>query len=282
MRDAINGPGRQRMTDGDKVTWWQQLARELRQDVIRMQQRGTGVGSALSVVDLLVVLYFGAMSYPSASHPDRDRFILSKGHAAAALYAVLARKGVIDPALLPGFLTDDSPLSGHPVRGSLPGIEVSTGSLGHGLPLACGMAHGARLDGKGYRLFVLVGDGELQEGSLWEGAALASRLGLDNLVMLVDVNGLQGYDRVDAIMPTALISDKLRAFGWQAREIDGHDHAAISQALAACRPGTGRPTAIVARTIKGKGVKEMEDQLGWHYFSVPSAKVDAFVAEVEA
>lgn len=270
------------INDSDKRIGWQRLAREVRQDVIRMQQRGTGVGSALSVVDLLVVLYFEAMVYPSPSHPDRDRFILSKGHAAAALYAVLARKGVIDPKLLAGFLTEESPLTGHPVRGSLPGIEVSTGSLGHGLPIACGLAQAARLDAKGYRVFVLLGDGELQEGSVWEGAALASRLGLDNLVMLVDVNGLQGYDRVDAIMPTARIGDKLRAFGWQVQEIDGHDHGRISQALGACPLTKGVPTAIVARTVKGKGVKEMEDQLGWHYFSVPAAKVDQFVAEVEA
>jgi transketolase len=258
------------------------MAQQVRRDVIRMQQRGTGVGSALSAVDLLLVLYFEAMHYPGPDHPDRDRFILSKGHGAAALYAVLARKGVIDAALLPGFLTDGSPLTGHPVRGSLPGIEVSTGSLGHGLPIACGLAHAGRMDGMGYRVFVLLGDGELQEGSVWEGAALAARLGLDNLVMIVDVNGLQGYDRVDAIMPTAHIGDKLRAFGWQVCAIDGHDHAAISAALAACPMTLGRPTAIVARTVKGKGVKEMENQLGWHYFSVPAAKVEQFIAEVEA
>lgn len=246
-----------------------------------MQQRGTGVGSALSVVDLLVVLYFEAMTYPGPSHPDRDRFILSKGHAAAALYAVLAHKGVIDRQLLAGFLTDNSPLTGHPVLGSLPGIEVSTGSLGHGLPLAVGMALAAKQDGRPQRVFVLLGDGELQEGSVWEGAALAARFELDNLVMLIDANGLQGYERVEAIMPNEALEAKLLAFGWQVKTIDGHDHLAIGQALAACPLASRRPTALIARTVKGKGVKEMEDQLGWHYFSVPAAKVDQFIRELE-
>ena len=259
----------------------QQISKAVRQDVIRMQQRGTGVGSALSVVDLLVVLYFDAMFFPGPSHPDRDRFILSKGHAAAALYAVLARKGVIDAALLPGFLTDQSPLTGHPVLGSLAGIEVSTGSLGHGLPLAIGMALAAKMDDQPYRVFVLLGDGELQEGSVWEGAALAARLQLDNLVLLVDANGLQGYERVDAIMPNATLAAKFLAFGWQVASIDGHEHLAISQALAACPLAVGQPTALIARTVKGKGVKEMENQMGWHYFSVPSAKVGQFVQELE-
>jgi len=259
----------------------QRISKAVRQDVVRMQQRGTGVGSALSAVDLLVVLYFETMFYPDSTHPHRDRFILSKGHAAAALYAVLAHKGVIEAKLLPGFLTDNSPLTGHPVLGSLPGIEVSSGSLGHGLALAVGMALAAKLDEKPYRVFVLLGDGELQEGSVWEGAALAARLRLDNLVILVDVNGLQGYDRVDAIMPNETLAAKLLAFGWQVKTIDGHDHQDIGQALAACPFAPGRPTALIARTVKGKGVKEMENQLGWHYFSVPAAKVGQFVQELE-
>jgi len=270
----------QDITDDERVPCWRRIAKEVRQDVIRMQQRGTGVGSALSAVDMLVVLYFGGMHYPGPDHPDRDRFILSKGHAAAALYSVLARRGVIDAKLLPGFLTDESPLTGHPVRGSLPGIEVSSGSLGHGLALGVGMAHAGRMDGKRYRVFVMLGDGEMQEGSVWEGAILASRLGLGNLVMLVDANGLQGYDRVEAITPATTLADKLRAFGWQVVEVDGHDHGRISRALAASPEAPSRPTALIAHTVKGKGVREMEDQLGWHYFSVPAAKVEPFIAEV--
>jgi len=270
-----------KLMDIDSLKRLRQISKDVRQDVIRMQQRGTGVGSALSAVDLLVVLYFDTMFFPHSTHPDRDRFILSKGHAAAALYSVLAHKGVIGAELLPGFLTDNSPLTGHPVRGSLPGIEVSSGSLGHGLPLAVGMALAAKMDEKPYRVFVLLGDGELQEGSVWEGAALAARLRLDNLVMLIDVNGLQGYDRVDAIMPNDALAAKLLAFGWQVEMIDGHDHPAISQSLAACPLAPVRPTALIARTIKGKGVKEMENQLGWHYFSVPAAKVEQFVQELE-
>lgn len=267
--------------DSETLNRLQRIAKEVRQDVVRMQQRGTGVGSALSAVDLLVVLYFESMFFPDPSHPDRDRFILSKGHAAAALYAVLAQKGVIDAALLPGFLTDGSPLTGHPVRGSLPGIEVSSGSLGHGLALAVGMALAAKMDAKSHRVFALLGDGELQEGSVWEATALACRLRLDNLLMLIDANNLQGYDRVEAIMPNETLAAKLLAFGWRVKEVDGHDHQAISQALAACPLAPGQPTAVIARTVKGKGVKEMENQLGWHYFSVPAAKVSQFVQELE-
>lgn len=257
------------------------LAMRVRQDVVRMQQRGTNVASAMSAVDLLVGLYFSAMNIPSPEAPDRDRFILSKGHAVAALYATLAHKGFLDPCRLADYLTDGSPLTGHPGRDSVPGVEASTGSLGHGLPIATGLAWSARKEGRPSRVFALLGDGELQEGSVWEGAALASRLKLDNLVVIVDINGLQGYDRVETIMPLASFAGKWRAFGWATCEIDGHDHQQIDQAFRRCPLCPGRPTAILARTIKGKGVKEMEDQLGWHYFSVPSEKVEAFVRELE-
>lgn len=246
-----------------------------------MQQRGTSVASAMSAVDLLVGLYFGAMYIPSPEDPERDRFILSKGHAAAAFYATLAQRGFIDHATLVNFLVDGSPLTGHPFLASLPGIEASTGSLGHGLPMGVGLAWAAKLAGQRHRVFVMQGDGELQEGSVWEGAALAARLNLDNLVTIVDVNGLQGYDRVNDLTPLADITGKWREFGWAVKEIDGHDHRVIQEVLAACPLLPRMPTAIIARTVKGKGVKEMEDQLGWHYFSVPPEKVEAFVRELD-
>lgn len=259
----------------------ERVSRQVRRDVLRMHRKGTNVASAMSAVDILVGLYFGVLNVNPDEVGARDRFILSKGHGVAALYATLAARGVIEPSLLAEYLHDGSPLAGHPARGSLPGIETSTGSLGHGLPMGVGVAWAAKLSGSPGRVFVLQGDGEQQEGCVWEAAALAARLGLDNLVLIVDINGLQGYDRVNDLTPLALFAAKWQAFGWQTREIDGHDHAQLNRALAA-RPLTPlMPTAILARTVKGKGVKEMEDQLGWHYFSVPPEKVEAFVREVE-
>lgn len=255
------------------------ISRQVRRDVVLMHQKGTNVASAMSVVDILVGLYFGVLS-PGQNGGDGDRFILSKGHGVAALYATMAARGLIAPAMLAAYLHDGSPLTGHPARGSLPGVETSTGSLGHGLPMAVGMAWAAKLSGNPTRVFVVQGDGEQQEGSVWEAAGLAARLGLDNLVVIVDINGLQGYDRVDDLTPLTLFADKWRAFGWQTREIDGHDHLQINAALTSC-PLVPAPTAVLARTVKGKGVREMEDRLGWHYFSVPAEKVAAFVREVE-
>jgi len=256
------------------------MSRQVRRDVLRMHQKGTNVASAMSAVDILVGLYFGVMS-TTDEMACRDRFVLSKGHGVAALYATLAARGIIDHSILAQYLQDGAPLAGHPARGSMTGIETSTGSLGHGLPMAVGMAWAAKLSGNLGRIFVLQGDGEQQEGSVWEAAALAARLELDNLVVIVDINGLQGYDRVNDLTPICLFADKWQAFGWLTREIDGHDHGQINGALNGCPFSPLRPTAILARTIKGKGVKEMENQLGWHYFSVPPEKVEAFIRELD-
>lgn len=256
-------------------------ATRVRQDVIRMQQRGTGVGSALSCVDILVTLYFDVMHIEAPDDPARDRFILSKGHAASALYAVLAHKGFFDRALLDGFLEDQSALTGHPERNALPGIELSTGSLGHGLPTGVGMALAAKWDGDPHRVFVLLGDGELQEGTVWEGAMLASALQCDNLVAIVDANRWQGYGRVDDLTPIDAFAEKWRAFGWAAETVDGHDFAALAGALRHVPFTVGKPSAVIANTIKGRGVGEMEDTLGWHYFSVPSERVADYCHEVQ-
>ncbi|MBU0480938.1 MAG: transketolase [Proteobacteria bacterium] len=258
-----------------------EISRKVRRDVIRMQRLGTGVASAMSVVDILVCLYFEVLSPSAKGETTGDHFLLSKGHAVSALYATLAARGILDPSLLARFLEDGSPLTGHPSRGSVPGIEVSTGSLGHGLPIGVGLAWEAKLAGRtSSRVFVLHGDGELQEGSVWEGAALASRLGLDNLVAVVDVNGLQGYGRVDELTPLARFAEKWRSFGWEAIEIDGHDHARIVETLQACPLVSGKPSVVLARTVKGKGVKDMEDRLGWHYFSVPVDRIGPFLEEL--
>jgi transketolase len=257
------------------------IAAEIRKEVVKMHRRGSNVGSAMSAADILAVLYFDVMNVESVEDPLRDRFVLSKGHAVSALYATLAQKGFLDPGMLSEYLVDGSPLMGHPCADSVPGIEVSTGSLGHGLPIAAGMAWVAKLDGQPYRVFVLMGDGEQQEGTVWEGAALAARLGLDNLVAIIDVNRLQGYDRTDTIMPVATLADKWTAFGWTTREVDGNDVERLRATLGRAPFAAGRPSVVVAHTIKGKGVAEMEDQLGWHYFSVAEEKVSPFCQELD-
>lgn len=257
------------------------LAARVRADVVRMHRRGSNVGSAMSAADVLAVLYAGALRLPGTTDPSRDRLVLSKGHAAAALYAALARTGVIDPALLDDFLADGSPLTGHPPHGTVPGIDVATGSLGQGLAIAAGMAWAARTDGRGARAFVVLGDGECQEGSVWEAAALASRLRLDNLVAIVDANGLQGYDRVADVDGGLALAPRFEAFGWAARETDGHDHDALRAVLEQVPFAPGRPSAIIARTVKGRGVRDMEDRLGWHYFNVSEADLPRFIAEID-
>ena len=244
-----------------------------------MHRVGTNVGSAMSVVDILAALYFHAAHVPSPDDPGRDRVILSKGHAASALYAALADKGFVDAADLEGYRLDGSHLAGHPSRGT-PGVEVSTGSLGHGLPVAAGMALAAKRAGESHRVFCVLGDGECQEGSIWEAAALAARLGLDNLVAVVDANGLQGYGRSDEILPRKHLRPAFEAFGWQAADVDGHDLAALTSTLAAAPEQPGVPTALVAWTVKGKGVSAMEDELGWHYFNVSEEQLEPFLEEI--
>ena len=258
------------------------IAADIRKEVVRMHRRGTNVGSAMSAADILAVLYFDVMNIESPDDPLRDRFVLSKGHAVSALYAALALKGFLDRSALSSYLSDGSPLTGHPCAGSVPGIEVSTGSLGHALPIAVGMAWAARRDGREYRIFVLMGDGEQQEGTVWEAANLAARLKLDNLVAVIDANRLQGYDRTDEIMPLDSLAGKWAAFGWAAEEADGHDVERLSESLRRAPFSAGRPSVVVAHTIKGKGVAEMEDKLGWHYFSVPEEKVQPFCEELDA
>lgn len=256
-------------------------ALEIRRRVLRMHRVGPNVGSALSCADLLAVLFFDAMVLDDPADPGRDRFILSKGHAASALYAALVLKGFAPEDLLEQYLRDASPLCGHPVRGAVPGIEVSTGSLGHGMGIGVGMALAGRCRGDLFRTFVLLGDGECQEGEVWEAAMAASRLGLDRLVAVVDANGLQGYDRTRDVMPDGAVAGMFRALGFGVSEVDGHDLAALSAAFRAVPARAGRPTAVVARTVKGRGVREMEDRLEWHYFSVPEDRIDEFLRDLE-
>ncbi len=235
----------------------------------------------MSIVDILTVLYFRVMDITSPDDPDRVRFILSKGHAASAWYTTLARRGFFDEKILDGYLKDGSQLYGHPVRFGVPGVEASTGSLGHGINIGAGMALAGKNDGKKYRVYVLMGDGEIQEGSVWEGAILAARLKLDNLVAIVDANNLQGFDRVENIQPIRTFRQKWEAFGWGVREVDGHNHGELEAAFRAVPFRSDSPSVVIAHTTKCKGVKEMEGCFESHYLSVPEDKVECYCRGLE-
>ena len=260
------------------------LARRIRRHVIEMTHRAgaSHVGSSLSMADLLAVLY-GRVLRVDPQHPEspgRDRFILSKGHGAAGLYAVLAECGFFSRERLQQFLTNGSVLVGHANHKGVPGVEVSTGSLGHGLPMACGMALAARRDGHAHRVFVLLSDGECDEGSVWEAALFAGHHRLDNLVAIVDYNKIQSLGRVDEVMRLDPLGAKWLAFGWACEEIDGHDLDAIAGALERVPFEPGRPSCIVAHTVKGKGVSFMEDRLLWHYRAPSADEVSVALSEI--
>ncbi|HOO78372.1 MAG TPA: transketolase [bacterium] len=256
-------------------------AAETRRRLVRMHKTGSHFGSAMSIADILTVLYFRVLRIGSPDDPGRDRFLLSKGHAASCWYATLVARGFAPPEVLEDYLADGSSLYGHPVRNGLPGIEASTGALGHGLPIGAGMALAARNDGKGYRVFVLMGDGETQEGSVWEGAMLASRLKLDNLTAIIDANNFQGFDCVENIQPISSFRPRWEAFGWAVREVDGHDHERLEEVLASVPFETGKPSLVVARTVKGKGVGDMEGKFESHYLSVPRDKIETYCREID-
>ncbi len=228
-------------------------------------------GGDLSAADILAALFFHALRVNprEPDGPARDRFILSKGHASAALYATLAEAGFISHEALSTYMRPLSLLNGHPDRNKVPGVEANTGPLGHGLPIAVGAALAAKMDGAAWRVFVLTGDGELQEGSNWEAIMSASQFKLDNLTAIVDRNRLQQGDGTERTVALEPLADRWRAFGWSVVELDGHDHTALVQALDAVPLEAGRPTCLIARTSKGRGVSFMEDRVEWHH-RVPS------------
>jgi transketolase len=227
-------------------------------------------GASLSIVELITALYFDIMRVDPArpDWPDRDRFVLSKGHGCLALYVALARRGYFDPAELRTFRSVDSLLQGHPDMRRTPGVDMTSGSLGHGLSTGVGLALDARQRGSPARVYVVLGDGELQEGLVWEGAMAAAKYGLANLTALVDVNGLQSGGRVSETMPIEPLAAKWRAFGWRVTSIDGHDLGAIV-ASAQRAMSQSRPSVILARTVKGKGVAWMEGNNRWHQACPP-------------
>lgn len=264
----------------------QELAVRIRSHVLRMthRARSSHVGSCLSIADLLAVLY-GRVLRLDPHWPDwseRDRFLLSKGHAAAALYAVLAERGFFPAGWLETYCQDDSRLAGHITHYGVPGVEVSTGSLGHGLPIGCGMALAGKREGRPYRVFVLLSDGECDEGSTWEAALFAPHHRLDNLVAIVDYNKIQSLGTVKEVLDLDPLGDKWRAFGWSVREIDGHDYEQIDDALLSVPFEAGRPSCIIAHTVKGKGVSFMENQLAWHYKSPSAEELGQALAELGA
>jgi transketolase len=259
----------------DDFEKWSRLAAEIRSDIITMSHhsRVPHLASALSCVDLLVACYWGFcdITPENIASPDRDRFILSKGHAAPALYATLARRGIIPLQLLETLGEQGSPLAEQPAPACVPGVEWATGSLGHGLSAGLGMALAARIRGQNFKTAVLVSDGECNEGSVWEAAMLGAAQRVGSLTVLVDYNKWQATGKSDEVMALAPLRAKWEAFGWESYEVDGHDFAEIKTALACAElPGRDRPLAIVAHTIKGRGVSFMEDDNNWHY-RIPNA-----------
>ena len=260
------------------------LSKQIRRQILTTLHRAGGsfAGGALSCADIVAVLFGGFMRF-DAQHPDapdRDMFILSKGHCSSALYAGLAAVGMIPDQALADYGADGSAICIHPKKGAYPGVDVSSGSLGHGLALGTGSALAARIMGCGARVYVLLGDGECNEGSVWENAAFAARQKLANLTVIVDRNHLQGCGRDEQVLDYGDMAEKFRAFGFRTAVIDGHDCAQIEAALADAAAYQDGPTAIVAETVKGKGVSFMEDRLEWHYKSTTPAQYAQAMGEL--
>jgi transketolase len=260
------------------------ISQEIRRSIVRTIGRAQmgHIGGDLSVTDILVTCFWGALALDPhrPTWPQRDRFILSKGHCAAALYSTLAHCGFFHTNELKTFMAPMSALNGHPNRTKVPGVETNTGALGHGFPVATGCAIAAQLRGQTWRTVVVLGDGELQEGSNWEAAMTASHYGLSSLTAVIDRNGLQQGSRTEETKRLEPLADKWRSFGWEVRGVDGHDHAALLQALGP--PTAGQPVVVVANTIKGKGVSFMEDRVEWHHKVPTREQVDLALAELTA
>ena len=266
------------------LTEYQELARRIRLHVLRMTHRAgsSHVGTSFSMADLLAVLYGGVLRVrpEEPDWPDRDRFILSKGHGCAGLYAVLAERGFFSVDWLEDFYLDGSRLAGHITHTGLPGVEVSTGSLGHGLSIACGMALAAERDEHQHRVFTLLSDGECDEGSIWEAVLFAGHHGLVNLVAIVDYNKIQSLGTVEEVLNLDPLAAKWESFGWAVEEIDGHDCQQFESALGTVPFERKKPSCIIAHTVKGKGVSFMENQLLWHYRSPDERELEQALREL--
>ncbi len=270
----------------EQVTGLKKHAAAIRHNIIEMITKANSghPGGSLSATDILTVLYFAEMKVDPTEprQAGRDRFVLSKGHAAPALYATLAERGYFPVEELLTLRQINSRMQGHPSMKDTPGVDMSTGSLGQGLSAANGMALAAKLDNKDNRVFALLGDGELEEGQIWEAAMLAAHYGLDNLTIFVDFNGLQIDGEIEKVMSPLPIAEKWRAFGWNVLEIDGHDLEAIFAAIQSAKQVKGQPTVIVAKTVKGKGVCDMENVADWHGKAPSPEQCQAYLAELDA
>ncbi len=240
-------------------------------------------GGSLSISDLLAVLYFEEMKIDpkNPKNPDRDRFVLSKGHCAPALYGALAERGFFPKEDIKTLRAIDSYLQGHPDMKKVPGVDMSTGSLGQGISAANGMAYAAKLDKQDYRVYTVLGDGELEEGQVWEAAMFAAHYKLDNLTAFIDFNGLQIDGNIADVMSPCPIDKKFEAFGWNVEVIDGHDYDAIRAAIANAKATKGKPTAVVMKTVKGKGVSFMEDKASWHGVAPKEDEYKQAMAELD-
>lgn len=262
-------------------------ARSIRSNIISMiHEAGSGhPGGSLSCADIMTALYLGGVlkhDPENPNDPDRDRFIMSKGHAAPALYATLAEAGYLAVSELATLRKLGSRLQGHPDSNLCPGVEVSTGSLGQGLSVSAGLAAGLKLDGSASTVFTLLGDGECEEGQVWEAATFAAFQNLDNLVAIIDENGLQIDGCVHEVCEVSTLASKFQAFGWDVHEVDGHDIAALVTLLNQCKAAkTGKPQAVIAKTVKGKGVSFMEGQAGWHGKAPDDEQAKRALAEIE-
>ena len=248
--------------------------------------RGSHIGAIFSLAEIMATLYTGVLNVNPAdpAMPERDRLILSKGHAGAAVYAALAERGFFPVEELKTHYANGSRLSGHVSHKGVPGVEFSTGSLGHGLPAAAGMALGAKKDHAPWRVYCVLGDGECDEGAVWEAALQARQFALDNLIAVVDFNRMQSLDFCENTLALEPFADKWRAFGWRAIEADGHDVDALRAAFDEAKGnlGGGQPTVVIAKTVKGKGVSFMENNILWHYRTPQGEEYEAALRELEA
>jgi transketolase len=274
------------MSNSEDVAYLKAKARELRCHILRMIHKAKSghPGGSLSAADIVTALYFRFLRIDpgNPSWPDRDRFILSKGHACPVLYAALAMRGYYPLKVLDTLRELGSPLQGHPSMKACLGVDITTGSLGNGLSAGIGMALAGKLDEKDYRVYVMLGDGELDEGIVWEAALCANKFRLDNLTAIVDYNNLQLDGTVEEIMPLEPVTDKWRSFGWHVFDIDGNDMEAVCRALPAVRDIKDSPCVIIARTVKGKGVSFMENEVDWHGRAPDDQQLAEALRELEA
>ncbi|GAA0676085.1 transketolase [Clostridium cadaveris] len=262
----------------------QEIAKVIRKDIVTMLTESASghPGGSLSAVEILTTLYFNEMNInpEKPRDPERDRFVLSKGHAAPVLYSALARRGFFNVDELHTLRKIGTMLQGHPNMNDVPGVDMSTGSLGQGISTAVGMALAGKCDGKAYRVYSLLGDGELEEGQVWEAAMCAAHYKLDNLTAFIDSNGLQIDGKCEDVMNPGPIEQKFKAFGWHVIEIDGHDLEAVQNAIDEAKNTKGQPTAVVCHTVKGKGVSFMENQAGWHGTAPSKEQCEIAIKEI--